>query len=196
MIEEILCVARRQIRSKVQNLPIRAILSSPTISIQRAIVYRLRYMHRLDIIGSRQIGNCSSHLDYAIVGSRRKVQSTHCTLQQGSYLATERAEATQHCRVHHRIGVNGCTLKASQLYLTRCNYALTNLGTRLLDLLAIYLRQRHRNNLDMHIYTIQKWSRDAREIAIYGKWLTRTLLGRVVVKSARTRVHCANQSEV
>ena len=46
-------------------------LSSPALSVERAVGYRLRDMARRYIPLTRQIGNRACHLDYAVVGACR-----------------------------------------------------------------------------------------------------------------------------
>ncbi len=61
--------------------------SSPAISVERAITYGLRYVVRSNIGCTLQVGNRACHLDYAVIGSGRELQSLHSSIEQRACLS-------------------------------------------------------------------------------------------------------------
>ena len=169
------------------------LLLSPRLSIQASVLYSLCQMFRFDIFRTCEVRDCPRDLEYSVVRTRRQVKSIHSIFQQLSTLLIEGTIFLYQLRGHLSIRMNvGNIGKSLGLYLTRSCHSRSYLAAPLPRVFLCQLFKRHRHHFPMKVYPVEQRSLYSVQIFLHRPWLTRTLLCRMVVITARTRVHCSH----
>ena len=132
------------------------VLSTPTLSVERAVTDCLGDMLWRDIFSTLKVGNCARNLYDAVVGACREIQMVHGALQELRAHLIQRCELAQHSAIHHGVRVNIETLKSAQLHLAGPYHTLTDCSTGLCGSCVGHLADRDGCNLDMDVDTIHQ----------------------------------------
>lgn len=154
-------------------------------------------MLRFDIFRFCEVRNCPRDLEYSVVRTRRQIKSVHSIFQQLSTLFIEGTIFLYQLRCHLSIRVNvGNIGESLGLNLTRSCHSRSHLAAPLPCVFLCQLLKRHWHHLHMKVYPVEQRTRYPIKIFLHRTRLTRTLLCRMIVITARTRVHCSYQHEV
>lgn len=154
-------------------------------------------MLRLNHAAIAEVGNCSTQLEYAMIGARAQLHAFNRQIEQLARVGRKRAEACHIAGTHVRVGVQTRALtKALRLAFAGCDDTRPDICTRLGALIAEELVVLHTRHLKVQVDPVQQRSADARLIAADHGWRAGAASQTIAMVPAVAGVHRGDEQEV